>query len=51
MKPSVTHMFLFIKNQLTDLDHPLNKIAKCFVDNYVDFYSKEILMNGEKYHI
>ena len=51
MKPSVMQLFVFIKEQLTNPDHPLNKISKCFVENYVDYYSREILMNAEKFHV
>jgi len=51
MKPRVVQLFVFIKNQLMNSDHPINKIAKCFVDNYVDYYSKQILMNAEKFHV
>jgi hypothetical protein len=42
-------MFIFIKNQLMSEDHPLNKIAANFVKHYVEYYSKEILYNADKF--
>ena len=50
MKPSVLKLYLFIKKQMNEPDHPLNQIAKKFVEYYVDYYSRQILMNGEKFH-
>ena len=50
MKPKVFKLFMFIKNQLQNKKHPLNIIAKKFCDYYVEFYSRELLMDNEKYH-
>ena len=50
MKPSVMQLFVFIREQLMNPEHPLNKVSKCFVENYVEHYGREILMNVEKYH-
>ena len=44
-------MFIFIKNQLMNKDHPLNKIAANFVFHYVEYYSKEILNNAEQFNV
>lgn len=49
MSPNVRQMFIFIKNQLMNEDHPLNKIAANFVLHYVDYWSREILHNAEKF--
>ena len=50
MKPSVLKLYMFIKKQMMEPDHPLNQIARKFVEYYVDFYSRQILMNSEKFH-
>ena len=50
MKPSVLKLYMFIKKQMNEPDHPLNQIAKKFVEYYVDYYSRQILMNAEKFH-
>ena len=42
MSYKVKRLFVFIKNQLTQTDHPLNVISKQFSRNYVEFYINQI---------
>lgn len=49
MKPNIRQLFIFIKTHIMNEEHPVNKIAAVFVQNYVDFYSNEILNNSEKF--
>ena len=49
MHPPVLRLFHFIKLQLFSPEHPLNKIASNFASHYVDFYSRQILMNNEQF--
>lgn len=44
-------MFVFIKSQLFNEEHPLNKIASNFVYNYVDYWGNQILTNAEKFNV
>lgn len=47
MKPNIKQLFIFIKTHIMNDEHPINRIAGVFVQNYVDFYSREILNNAE----
>jgi hypothetical protein len=49
MSRSANKLFNFIKEQLMDTEHPINKIAANFVYHYVDNYSRELLMNHEQF--
>jgi hypothetical protein len=51
MNNEVRSLFAFIRSQLMDPEHPLNKSARCFASNFVDFYSNEILANTDRYHL
>jgi hypothetical protein len=51
MSPKVLKMFVFIKKQLMNPDHPLNVIAKRFAQSYVAYYVKEISLDVNQFNV
>lgn len=50
MCPHVQKLFIIVKKQLMDPEHPLNMVATEFVESYVDFYNEKIHQNIEQFY-
>ena len=50
MSPKILRMFMFIKKQLMNPDHPLNVIAARFADSYVSYYVNQINLDVNQFH-
>ena len=50
MSPQALKLFVIVRQQLVNPEHPLNMVATEFVESYVDYYNRKIHQNIDEFY-